>query len=87
MCTDIREQTEITGSGKGPSGWMRLESAGVSYDHPFHAQLEHAIGVDFVGAPGAPAGRIAVELTIESARRLAHAILAAADRAEAYERS
>ncbi len=43
MCTMIVEQVEIAGSGKGTSGWFALKQANVSFDHPFHAPLEHAL--------------------------------------------
>ena len=50
MCTNIVETAEIAGSGKGASGWFALTDAHVSYDHPFHTSLEHALNIDFVNA-------------------------------------
>jgi len=85
MCTYIVEQTEVTGSATGADGWFSLATANVSYDHPFHVDLEHALSLDFVDASGGLENRVAVELTIESARAVANAILAAVDRAESYE--
>ncbi len=86
MCTMIAEKTTIAGSGKGPNGWFALEQAYVSYDHPFHAQLEHALNIDFVNESLGLGARVAVELTRASARSLAQAILAALDEADAFER-
>jgi hypothetical protein len=84
MCTTILETTSLAGSAKGPDGWFRLEQANVGYDHPFHADLEHALTIDFV-RESALDKRVAVELTIESAKELAATILAAVEQAEAYE--
>ena len=83
MCTMIVEQVEIEGSGKGTSDWFRLRQANVSYDHPFHAPLEHALNIDFVNEAQGPGARVAVELSVESARSLIETILAVLDQAEA----
>jgi Family of unknown function (DUF6295) len=83
MCTMITLQTKIAGSGKGTAGWFELREANVSYDHPFHFPLEHALNIDFVNEADGPGARVAVELTPESARQLAETILATLERAEA----
>jgi hypothetical protein len=83
MCTTIAGRTPISGSAKGARGWFRLEQAYLSYDHPYHAPLEHALSIDFVNE--AAGARVAVELTRESARELANAILATLEQADAYE--
>jgi len=83
MCTMIVKQVEIEGSGKGTSGWFGLRQANVSYDHPFNAPLEHALNIDFVNEAQGPGARVAVELSVESARALIETILAVLDRAEA----
>ena len=44
----------------------------MSYDHPFHIRLEHALNIDFVNEAAGPGARVAVELTPEAARQLAH---------------
>ncbi|MDA0301740.1 MAG: DUF6295 family protein [Chloroflexi bacterium] len=80
MCTGITETTAIAGSGKGKDGWFVLDSANVSYDHPYHAPVEHALNIDFVNAAAGPGARVAVELTADSARRLVDAILVALER-------
>lgn len=76
MCTMIVRQVEIEGSGKGAAGWFVVRQANVSYDHPFHAALEHALNIDFVDEAQGPGARVAVELTETSARELARAIQA-----------
>jgi hypothetical protein len=83
MCTMITHQTYITGSGRGTSGWFSVNQANVSYDHPFHFPVEHALNIDFVNEAEGPGARVAVELTPESARALAKSILETLERAEA----
>jgi hypothetical protein len=81
MCTYSTERLEITGSGKGSSGWFPLTDASVYFDHPVHAQAEHTLNIDFLAPDRGPGARVAVELTAASARELAaaiHAALAAA---------
>lgn len=85
MCANIVEKTPIAGSGKGLNGWFTLSEAAVSYDHPFHVDLEHALTIDFVNEAAGPAARVSVELTLEAARALSNALTAALERAEAYE--
>ena len=81
MCTMIAEKQEIAGSGKGPQGWFPLGQVYISFDHPFHVDLEHALNLDFVNEAQGPSARVAVELTPASARHLAERIIAALDRA------
>ena len=83
MCTMIVENAKLTGSAKGPDGWFKLRQANVSFDHPFNAQLEHALNIDFVDPERGPGARVAVELSAESARRLVRSIEAALARGEA----
>lgn len=83
MCTMIINQMEIYGSGKGANGWFTVRQANVSYDHPFNAPLEHALNIDFVNEAQGPGARVAVELSVESARNLVETILAVLARAEA----
>ena len=83
MCTMIVENTKIAGSGKGSQGWFSLRQANVSYDHPVHAPLEYALNIDFVNEAEGLDARVAVELTPDSARELATAILTALERGEA----
>ena len=83
MCTMIVEKVKINGSGKGSSGWFNLEQANVSFDHPFHAPMEHALNIDFVNVSQGLSARVAVELSESAARELAKTILAVLDQAEA----
>ncbi len=83
MCTMIVKQVELEGSGKGTGGWFTVRQANVSYDHPFHAPLEHALNIDFVNEAQGPGARVAVELDVESARNLVKTILAVLAQAEA----
>ena len=83
MCTWITEQAPVLGSGKGVPEWIRLTRATVYYDHPVSAPLDHALIIDFVNEAEAPGGRVAVELSPESARRLVSAIEAALASGEA----
>lgn len=83
MCTYITETAAIVGSAKGPSGWMKVDTANVYYDHPYHAPLDHALNIDFVTASGGPGDRVAVELSADSARELVRKILAALASGEA----
>jgi hypothetical protein len=85
MCTNIVQSTPVSGSGKGPLGWFKLEQAHVSYDHPFHAPLEHALNIDFVAAGMEPGKRVAVELTRDSAEQLIAAIREALDRGREHD--
>ena len=83
MCTMIVNQALSDGCGKGTEGWFDLFEANVSYDHPFHIRLEHALNIDFVNEAAGPGARVAVELSPEAARKLAHTILQTLDQAEA----
>jgi Family of unknown function (DUF6295) len=83
MCTMIVQQVGIGGSGKGSGGWFAVRQANVSYDHPFHAPLEHALNIDFIDEAQGPGSRVAVELDAESAHRLVDAIQAVLARAQA----
>ena len=80
MCTMIVEQALIAGSGRGRHGGFPLKGITVSYDHPFHAPLDHAINIDFVNEDQGIDARVAVELTPASARALIQTIENALDR-------
>ena len=77
MCSYIVEKAKFMGSAKGPNGWMQIDAANVYYDHPFHAPLDHALGIDFINEAEGGRERVAVELSAESARQLVEKILAA----------
>lgn len=86
MCTMILETGGISGSGKGHKGWFTLDKVNVSYDHPFHVPLEHALNIDFVSESGGVGSRVAVELSPESAQELVKLITAALARGEVDKR-
>lgn len=77
MCSYIVEKAAMSGSAKGPSGWMRIDTANVYYDHPFHAPLDHALGIDFICEADGGRERVAVEISRESALALIDKIQAA----------
>ena len=83
MCTMIVNKISIDGSGKGQEGWFQVNEASVSYDHPFHIPLEHALNIDFANQALGPGARVAVELSEKSARALVAAIQEVLERAEA----
>ena len=85
MCTSIVEIVGASGAGKGSDGWFDLTHSVVSYDHPHHAMLEEAITIDFVNATLGPDARVAVELTLESAKQLSAALAKAVAAAEIEE--
>jgi len=77
MCSYIVEKARLTGSAKGASGWMRVDTANVYYDHPYHASLDHALAIDFVCEADGGRERVAVEISRESALELIEKIRAA----------
>jgi Family of unknown function (DUF6295) len=79
MCTYLTEKASITGSGKGSSGWFKVTDVSVYFDHPVHAQAEHTLNIDFLDPGAGPSARVAVELTVDSARALVKAIQATLD--------
>lgn len=83
MCTMIVQQTPVDGSGKGTAGWFPVQQVNVSYDHPFHAPLDHALNLDFVNEAQGLGARVAVELSVGSAKKLAETIMAVLAEAEA----
>jgi Family of unknown function (DUF6295) len=77
MCSYIVEKAAVRGSAKGPSGWMRIDTANVYYDHPYHAPMDHALAIDFVCEAEGARERVAVEISRESALELIEKIKAA----------
>jgi hypothetical protein len=82
MCSYIVEKVSLVGSAKGANGWMKIDTAHVYFDHPYHAPLDHALGIDFVNVRNGARERVAVELSAESARELVKKILAALESGE-----
>jgi Family of unknown function (DUF6295) len=85
MCTSIVEIVGADGAGKSSDGWFELTHSVVSYDHPHHALVEEAITIDFVNEALGPSARVAVELTLESAKELSGALARAIAAAEIEE--
>ncbi|GAA5136003.1 DUF6295 family protein [Pseudonocardia adelaidensis] len=82
MCTYSTEKFDVTASsGKGPQGWFPLRTATVYYDHPVHAPDEHTVNIDFLNPEEGPAARVAVELSLDSARELLAALQVTVERA------
>jgi hypothetical protein len=79
----IVQQIEVEASGKGMAGWFPVRQVNVSYDHPYHIGLEHALNLDFVNEAQGPGARVAVELSVEGARALVDTILAVLAEADA----
>lgn len=77
MCSYITEKTNVVGSAKGPNGWMKIDTANVYFDHPFHSPLDHTLNIDFVNEAEGSSERVAVELSAQSARALIAKIEAA----------
>jgi hypothetical protein len=56
---------------------MRIDTANVYYDHPYEAQLDHALCVDFVCEADGGRERVAIEISRQSALDLIDKIKAA----------
>ena len=74
MCAGNVGVTEVTGSAKGAQGWFPIQRASVVHDHPFHAQMDEALIIDFANPNRGPGARLSVELSTESARSLVQLI-------------
>jgi hypothetical protein len=83
MCTNVTIRSAVEGSAKGPRGWARIDTATVSFDHPYHAPFDHTLNIDFVDESAGAPQRVAVELSAASARALVADILAALAQGEA----
>ena len=84
MCSYIVKTAALTGSSaKGSKGWMRIDTANVYFDHPYHSPLDHVLGIDFLNTADGSNERVAVELSAKSARELVRQILAALESGEA----
>lgn len=86
MCTNVTISTSIDASAKGPHGWMRVDTAHVSFDHPQHAEFDHTLNIDLVNQRSGAPTRVAIELSPESARALVDAITNALSLGEAEAR-
>ena len=75
MCTYQTERLSVEASAKTPSGWTEMTRATVYFDHPVHYPAGHALMIDVLNPEKGPSARVALELSAESARALALAIL------------
>jgi hypothetical protein len=82
MCTMISMQADVTGAAKGAAGWFPIRRANVGYDHATHAQLDHALLLDFINPELGTGARIAVEMDLTSGRALVEQLQAAIAEAE-----
>jgi hypothetical protein len=82
VCTYITRTVPVAGSAKGADGWFAATSATVYYDHPVHAPDAHTVNIDFLAPERGPASRIAVELSLDSARELLAALATTVERAK-----
>jgi hypothetical protein len=80
MCSYIVEKIAVFGSAKAGDSWRRIDTAHVYFDQPYDALLDHVLSIDFHNHSAGSRERVAVELSAESARQLANAILTALDR-------
>ena len=67
MCSYIVEKTALVGSARGRKGWMRIDTANVYFDHPYHSTLDHVLAIDFTNEGEGGRDRVAVELSADSA--------------------
>jgi Family of unknown function (DUF6295) len=79
MCSYVVEKTAITGSAKAAGAWTPITNAVVAVDHPSHATLDHALIVDFTDAGRPVSERVALELSVGSARELIGCMQSAID--------
>jgi hypothetical protein len=54
----------------------------VYYDHPVHAPDDHTVNIDFLNPERGPSARVAVELSLDTARELLAALQTTIERAE-----
>ena len=83
MCSNVMMRTDVEGAAKGAGGWFTVDTAHVSFDHPFHAAFDHSLNIDFVNEREGRPTRVAIELSASSARALVETITAALERGEA----
>src|SRR5919197_5378690 len=72
--TMIAHEVKLQGRGKTGLEWFEVREANVSYDHPYDLPMEHAINIDFVNEALGPGARVAVELSVDAARKLVKTI-------------
>lgn len=76
MCITSIQFRNIEGSAKGVIGWFDANRVSVCNDHPHHLEREWCIIIDVVNQEMGPSARVAIELTLDSAKALSEAIMA-----------
>ena len=84
MCTMIAEKLPLPASATTGDRWFRSDHIYLAYDHPTHANLHHALGIDFVSERNGLRDRIAVELDLNDARALRDALTRAIQQADRH---
>jgi Family of unknown function (DUF6295) len=75
VCTGLVQRARVTGAGKAPQGWFKLDEVSVMYDCTYHTSAPQGVNIDFFNEGEGPGARVAVELTPRSAMDLVHAIM------------
>jgi hypothetical protein len=79
-CTGIVESSEISGGANGKQGWFKSGQVVVSLDNVLHTGGQYAVSMDFIGESQSTFAKVTVELTPESAKKLADMIQTALSR-------
>ena len=79
-CTGIVETSEISGGANGRQGWFKSGQAVVSLDNVFRTAGQYSVSMDFIGESQGAFTKVTVELTPESAKKLAGMIQTALHR-------
>ena len=79
MCSYSTTRTALSGSAKRESGWVGVTDASIYCACPFHSLLDETINIDLF-LKNRPGERVALELSVESARAFALAILETIER-------
>ena len=75
MCTGLVQKAKVTGAGKSPEGWFKLDEVSVMYDCTYHTSMPQGVNIEFFNEKEGPGARVAVELSPASAMELVHAIM------------
>jgi hypothetical protein len=79
MCTYQTERLTLDASGKTKDGWTTMTDASVYFDHPVHFGAGHALMIDVLNPSKGASARVALEMSPQSGRALALAILRTLD--------
>jgi hypothetical protein len=79
-CTGIVESSEISGGASGKQGWFKSGQVVVSLDNVLHTAGQYSVSIDFIGDSQGAFVKVTVELTPNSAKKLADMIQTALSR-------